>query len=176
MKVAGIAVVLLMLAAAPQAPAHLVSGGAGHRGASQVPQAICKHGIFGPRGVLQVIVLPPTVGGADVRARTRNERTYVRYRVWLTDPWRDFSTIQTSGWSGYVRVRQSGRATWNGPTVFDMDWRGNYGADVRIEWWTSKRRIGWRSYRLTEFGYVNQYGVGPAGPIGSCYKPNEPGL
>ncbi len=178
MKLAGIAVVLVLLAAAGAQPAfaHLVSGGAGYRGASQIGQATCKHGIFGPRGVLQVIVPPPVVTGANTRARTRSERTWVRYRVWLTDAWANFATLGTSSWSSYVRVRQSGTATWTGPTVFDMDWRGNYGADVRIEWWNAKRRIGWRSYRLTEFGYINQYNVGPTGPIGTCYKPNEPGL
>lgn len=38
--------------------------------------------------------------------------------------------------------------SWPGTTVFDMDWRGNYGA----------------------FGFFDQYDAGPFGPISSCYK------
>jgi hypothetical protein len=51
-----------------------------------------------------------------------------------------------------------------------MDWRGNYGVDIRVEWWNSKRMVGWRTYRLSAFQYFDQYNVGPFGPLSSCYK------
>ena len=86
--------------------------------------------------------------------------------------WRAFSfaTLATSSWSDYIRVRQSQMRSWPGTTVFDMDWRGNYGADIRIEWSNSKRVVGWRAYRTKAFGFFDQYNAGPFGPISSCYK------
>jgi hypothetical protein len=161
--------VLLVLAVAPAAWAQEVIGAGGKQGAATTSQGTCKYRVFGPRGVLQVGVPAPAVSGANTRRGTRRERTYVRYRVDVTDAW-NFSALATSSWSDYIRVRQSQTSSWSGPTSFDMEWRGNYGADIRIEWWNSKRRIGWRAYRTGAFGFYDQYNVGPFGPISSCYK------
>jgi hypothetical protein len=162
--------VLLALAAAPPALAQDVIGAVGKPGAATTWQGTCKYGVFGPRGVLQVGVPAPDVSGANTRRGTRRERTYVRYRVDATDALSDFATLAASAWSGYIRVRQSETRSWSGLTIFDMDWQGNYGADISIEWWNSKRRIGWRVYRTRAFGFYDQYNVGPYGPISSCYK------
>ena len=173
-RAGAIAAVLLALVITAEAPAQgaegVVIGEAGKRGTSTVAQGTCKYGVFGPRGVLQVGAFAPVVGGANTRRRTRRERTYVRYRVHVTDAFRDFATLAVSDWSGWIRVRQSATGSWSGPTIFDMDWRGNYGADVRIEWWSATRMLGWRAHRLTAFGFFDQYDVGPFGPISSCYK------
>ena len=163
-------VVVLAVVAVPPAAHAGVIGGAGQRGASIVGQGTCKYGVFGPRGVLQVGVAQPAVSGANTRRGTRRERTWIRYRVFVTDAFRDFATVATSSWSDFIRLRQSDGGTWSSPTILDMDWRGNYGADVRIEWWNSKRMIGWRAHRVTEFLFYDQYDVGPFGPISSCYK------
>jgi hypothetical protein len=172
----GAVVLTIALAAAAPASAHVVLGGSGLRGASIVGQGTCKYGVFGPRGVLQVGIPSPAVSGANTRRGTRRERSYVRYRVFLTDASNNFATLQTSGWSGWLRLRQSTASGWSTPTFFDMDWRGNYGADVRIEWWSSRRMIGWRAHRLTSFGFYNQYDVGPMGPLASCFKYTDTGL
>ena len=162
--------VLLALAAAPPASADHVIGTGGKRGVATTWQGTCKYRMFPSRGVLQVGVPAPDVSGANTRRGTRSERTYVRYRVYLTDAF-SFATLATSSWSGYIRVRQSQMRSWSGPpTVFDMEWRGNYGADIRIEWSNSKRTVGWRAYRTQAFAFYDQYNAGPFGPISSCYK------
>jgi hypothetical protein len=166
-------VALVVLAAPPSASAEQVTiiGGAGKRGTATLWQGTCKYRIFVRTGLLVVGVPTPTVTGANTRRRTRRERTFVRYRVDATDAFNDFSRLVTSSWSDYIQVRQSETGTWTGePTTFDMDWRGNYGADIRVEWWNSKRMIGWRVYRLSAFQFFDQYNVGPFGPISSCYK------
>jgi len=155
--------------AAPAAPVDVL-GASGKRGAAIVHQARCKYGVFGPRGVLQVGARPPVVRGANTRRRTRRERTSVRYRVYITNVFAGNTTLVASEWSGFIRVRQSQRRTWPGFTSFDMEWRGNYGVDIRIEWWNSKRMIGWRAYRINSFQFYDQYNAGPFGPISSCYK------
>ncbi len=167
----GAVIVVLVLAAL--APAAYAQGGPApknKRGKATVYQARCKYGVFGPRGVLQVGTRPPLVSGANTKRRTRRERTRVRYRVSVTDAFQGFGTLVTSGWSDFIRVRQSQRRTWTGFTSWDMEWRGNYGLDVRIEWWNSRRRVGWRDYRINAFQFFNQYNAGPFGPISSCYK------
>lgn len=167
-------VALLALAAAPVALAQQVTfiGGAGKRGTASLWQGSCKYRIFVRTGLLTVGVPAPTVSGANTRRRTRRERTLVRYRVDVTDAFNNFSPLSSS-WSGFIRVRQAEKLTWTGaPTTFEMDWRGNYGADIRIEWWNPNRLIGWRTYRLSAFQYFDQYNVGPFGPISSCYKYN----
>jgi hypothetical protein len=118
----------------------------------------------------------PAVSGANTRRRTRSELTWVRFRVSVTDTFQGYATLQTSGWSAWRRVRQSGSAGWPAPTFFNMQWRGNDGADVEVEWWNARRMVGWSTHRLTAFGFYNQYNVGPVGPIGSCYKPTDIGL
>ena len=172
--------VLLALAIAPAGAAAQgappesadVLGGAGKRGKATIWRGTCKYGFFSPQGVLQVGVLAPSVSGANTRRGTRRERTYVRFRVWVTNAFNG-ATVTTSGWSDFVRVRQSGRRSWPAPTVFTMRWEGNYGTDIRVEWWNSKRRIGWRAYRTRTFGYWDQYSRGPFGPLSSCYKPTQ---
>jgi hypothetical protein len=168
--------VLLALAAAPPALAQDVIGAAGKNGAATTWQGTCNYRIFGPRGVLQVGVPAPDVSGANTRRGTRRERTFVRYRVFATDAFSNFATLVASSWSGYIRVRQSETRSWSSPTSFDMEWRGNYGADIRIEWWNSRRMIGWRAYRTTAFAFYDQYNVGPYGPLSSCYKYTDTGL
>lgn len=162
------------LAAAPGAHAQggqlEVLGAKGKRGSATVYQGRCKYGVFGPRGVLQVGEYPPLVSGANTRRRTRRERTRVRYRVKITNALNGYTPIATSSWSSFIRVRQNQRKTWNGFTGWDMDWQGGYGLDVRIEWWNSRRRIGWRTYRLNAFQFYDQYNRGPYGPITYCYK------
>ncbi len=177
MKLTGTIVALLTLAvAAPAARASSVIGSGGKLGASLVGQGTCKYGVFGPNGVLTVGVPSPAVSGADTRRRTRRERTWVRFRVSVTDAFQGSAPIQTSGWSAWRHVRQSGSAGWPAPTFFDLDWRGNYGADLEVEWWSSKRMVGWRTHRLTTFGFYDQYDAGPFGPIASCYKPTDIGV
>ena len=167
-------VALVALALAPQAWAQgapgSTLGGSGKRGRSAIGQGSCKYGVSGPVGFLRVAVAPPSVSGANTKRGTRRERTYVRYRVYVTDANRDNATLQVSGWSSSIAVRQSGWRSWAGITTFDMDWRGNYGADIRIEWWNSRRMIGWRAHRLSAFAFYDQYNVGPFGPLSSCYK------
>ena len=165
--------VVLALALATQASAYTLNAD-GKRGSSAVPTGSCTYGVFGPRGILTVGVAPPTVTGANTNRRTRRERTYVRYRVEVTDAARDYATITSSGWSSKIFVRQNQSRTWSGATYLEMDWRGSYGADVLVEWWNSKRRIGWRWHRVTAFDYYDQYGRGPYGPFSYCFRNNSP--
>jgi len=163
---------LVAIAAAPPAPAladHVI-GTAGKTGVATTRQGTCHYLMFPSRGVLRVGIPAPRVSGANTRRRTRRELTYVRYRVYVTSAFTG-DTLAASNWSGYIRVRQWQMRTWSGlPTTFDMGWSGNYGADIRIEWWNSTRRVGWRAYRTKAFTFYDQYNVGPLGPISSCYK------
>lgn len=160
---------VLALAAAPAASADHVIGTAGKTGVASTGQGTCNYLMFPSRGVLRVGTPAPQVSGANTRRRTRRERTYVRYRVHFTDAF-SYSTLSVSTWSPFILVRQSQMRTWSGTTLFDGDWRGNYGADIRIEWWNARRMVGWRAYRTKAFGFYDQYRVGPFGPISSCYK------
>lgn len=165
--------VMFALAAPPQASAYQLSAG-GKTGSSAVLRGSCKYGVFGPRGILTVGVAPPTVRGANTKRRTRREGTYVRYRVEVTDATRDYATLTSSGWSSRILVRQNQSRTWSGTTFLEMDWRGSYGADILIEWWNSKRRVGWRWHRLPAFYYYDHYNRGPYGPFAYCYRNNSP--
>lgn len=169
---AAIFATLLALAVAPQAPAFELNRG-GKTGRSAAEKATCKYGVFGPRGILNVGIVAPAVTGANTRARTRRERTYVRYRVDVTNAASNHETILSSRWSGWRFLRESQSASLP-PMFFDMDWQGYYGADVLIEWWTSKRRIGFRWHRLEEFLYVDHYNRGPWGPFPNCNRYNFP--
>jgi hypothetical protein len=163
---------LLVLAVAPQASAFELND-RGKTGGSAAEKGSCKYGVFGPRGILTVGITPPAVRGANTRRGTRREKTYVRYRVDITNAAGNYETIYSSGWSGFSGVRQS-QAISLGGSSFNMDWQGNYGADVLIEWWNSRRRIGWRWHRLEEFLYVDHYNRGPWGPFSSCSRWNFP--
>ena len=162
---------VLALAAAPQASAYVLTS-VGKTGRSSATSGTCKYGVFGPRGVLTVGVDQPTVTGANTRRRTRSERTWVRYRVDVTNAY-SFDTIMPSGWSGWFSVRQNRWAYLPG-SAFDMDWQGYYGADVLIEWWNSTRRLGYRWHRLETFGYDDHYNRGPWGPFSNCNRWNFP--
>jgi hypothetical protein len=165
--------VLFALAAAPQASASELDA-RGKTGSSIVGKGTCVYRVFGPNGTLTVGVASPAVSGANTTRRTRRERTYVRHRVEVTDASRNYATLTSSSWSSKILVRQNGARTWSDPTFLRMDWRGSYGADVLIEWWTSKRRVGWRWHRLTAFDYFDHYDRGPYGPFGYCHRYNSP--
>jgi hypothetical protein len=172
MKLTGGVAALLALAVAPQASAYQLNAG-GKTGRSVAEKGTCKYGVFGPRGVLTVGVTSPAVTGANTRRRTRRERTYVRYRVDVTNASANYETLFSSGWSKWLRLRQSDAASMP-PAFFDMQWQGHYGADVLIEWWNSRRRIGFRWHRLEEFLYVDHYNRGPWGPFTYCSRYNFP--
>jgi hypothetical protein len=171
-KLTGIVAALLALAVAPQASAYTLTA-AGKTGRSRANSATCKYGVYGTRGILTVGVYSPRVTGANTRRRTRRERTWVHYLVDVTDASRNHETVWRSGWSRWFRVRQSRRASL-GSSSFDMDWRGYYGADVLIEWWNSRRRVGYRWHRLQRFFYTDHYNRGPWGPFPNCNRYNFP--
>ena len=161
------------LVAASQASAYQLSA-RGKTGSSATLRGSCTYGVFGPRGILTVGVAAPIVTGANTKRRTRRERTYVRYRVEVTDASRDYATITSSGWSSKILVRQNQSRTWSGTTFLEMDWRGSYGADVLVEWWSSRRRLGWRWHRVAAFDYYDHYNRGPYGPFSYCFRNNSP--
>jgi hypothetical protein len=166
------AAVLLVLAAAPPASADHVVGTSGKTGVATTYQGSCRYLMFPSRGILRVGVPAPSVSGANTRRRTRRESTYVRYRVHLTEAY-SRGLLATSSWSDFTRIRQSQMRSWSGPeTILDGEWSSIYGADVHIEWWNSKRRVGWRTYRTQAFQFFDQYNTGPFGPITHCYKIN----
>jgi hypothetical protein len=142
---------------------------AGARGYSSLLQGACKYGNTGLRGILTTSTSPPVVSGANLRRRRTRERTWVRYRVELVDVNAGHSTLARSNWSSAIRVSERATRTWTGSTPFTTDWRGHYRLDVLIEWWTSKRRVGWRWHRLMSYGWFDQSGTGPWGPISSCH-------
>lgn len=161
--------ILLALAAVPQASADELTA-RGNTGSSTVYRGSCKYGVFGPRGILTVGAESPTVSGANTKKGTRRERTYVRHRVEVVDVARDYATLQSSGWSSYIPVRQNQSRTWPGKTYFNMDWTGAYDTDILIEWHTRTRRVGWRWERVSAFNYFDQYNTGPYGPLSYCYR------
>jgi hypothetical protein len=167
-----VAVLFALVAAAPASAYQL--NAKGKTGTSTVVRGTCKYGVFGPRGVLTVGVAPPIVSGANTKRRTRRERTYVRYFVEVTDASRGYTTLTRSGWSSKILVRQNRTRTWSGATLLPMDWQGSYGADVFIEWRTSRRRVGWRWERVAAFDYYDQYNRGPHGPFSYCFRNNSP--
>jgi hypothetical protein len=146
-----------------------VTGGEGWRGASYVPQGSCKYSNNTLRGWLTTSVPPPSVTGANTRRRKRNERTRVRYAVWLVDAYTG-ATYAVSNWSASLLVRERSWRGWSSGTSFDADWRNNYRLELRIEWWRSGRRIGWRSHRVTAYKFYDHYNTGPYGPIAWCTR------
>lgn len=55
--------------------------------------------------------------------------------------------------------------------MFSAAWDGApYWIDVRVEWWTSKRQIGWEAHRIYRYLYTDEYNAGPYGPFSSCYR------
>jgi hypothetical protein len=171
-KLIGIVAALLALAVASQASAYTLNA-AGKTGRSAAKNGTCKYGVYGTQGILTVGISSPTLTGANTRRRTRRERTRVRYRVDVTNASANYETVLSSGWSGWFYVRQSRWASLP-PSFFDMDWRGYYGADVLIEWWNSRRRVGFRWHRLEKFLYVDHYNRGPWGPFPNCNRYNFP--
>jgi hypothetical protein len=161
------AVAALSLAVAGQASAYELIA-RGKTGRSVAKKGTCKYGVFGPRGVLMVGISAPVVTGANTRRRVRGERTFVRYLVDVTNAAGSNETVLRSGWSPWFSVRQGQWASLP-PSSFDMDWRAYYGADVLIQWWTSRRKLGFRWHRLEEFLYTDNYNRGPYGPFSSCY-------
>ncbi len=147
-----------------------ILGQGGKRGASAIPRGACKYGNNGLNGFLRTSAVPPAVSGANVRRRA-GDVTRARYRAYLVDASQGHATLEVSGWSGWLRVREGRGSTWQGETAFSGGWRGNYRMDVRIEWWRSGRLVGWRAYRITTYNYFDQYNRGPNGPLSSCYKP-----
>lgn len=167
---AGVAAAALWLGGGVPGTAHgqsVVIGEAGSRGYSAVSTNTCAYRVVVARGILRIGVRGPTVSGANPRPRRRNERTYVRFKIYVTDRAAGDATLIESGWSDWLTLREWETAAW-GPTYYDMDWRGNYGVDVRIEWWNARRLLGWRAQRVTAFHYFDQYGVGPIGPLAWC--------
>ena len=166
-----VAAILLALAVASQADASVLAS-VGKMGRSWSASGTCKYGVFGPRAVLTVGVDQPAVTGANTRRRTRRETTWVRYLVDVTDA-SNYATVLRSGWSGWFAVRQT-QVRYLPPSAFEMDWRGYYGADVLIEWWTRYRRVGYRWHRLESFGYIDNYNRGRWGPFPNCNRWNFP--
>ncbi|HZG49493.1 MAG TPA: hypothetical protein VEY90_08235 [Thermoleophilaceae bacterium] len=166
-----VAAILLVLAVAPQADAYVLVS-AGKTGRSSSASGTCKYGVFGPSGVLTVGVNQPWVTGANTRRWTSSEMTWVRYRVDVTAA-SNYATVLESGWSGWFAVRQR-QSRYLPPSAFQMDWRGYYGADVLIEWWTRYRRVGYRWHRLESFRYIDNYNRGQWGPFPNCNRWNFP--
>jgi hypothetical protein len=162
-------VLVALLCSVPAAAQADVLAAKGKRGRSAVPTGHCKYGNTGLRGFLTTSVRPPVVTGANLRRRRRNDRTSVRYAVYLVDATNGHRTLEVSNWSGWLRVREATRATWSGTTSFTYDWSGNYRVDLRVEWWKAGRRVGWRAHRVTSYQFFDQYNAGPYGPISSCH-------
>jgi hypothetical protein len=128
----------------------------------------CKYNRTTLRGWLGIETIGPVVTGSNLR-RGRIDRTWARYAVYLTDANNGYRTLATSGWSGWLRTKQGQARYWNlSGHAFTGDWRGNYGLDVRVEWYKGGRRVGVKAIRTTNFHYFSQYNTGPYGPLSSC--------
>ena len=157
------ALLALALVVAPAASADLVIGKGGKRGGSFLPDyGICKSRILGK---VEIGTHPPTVKGVNLR-RGRRDITKVRFKTWFMS---GEAVVAVSNWSNWLRVSDRGWFTWTGYTYFNQGWwQYNYYLDIRVEWWKNGRRRGWRDHRQDNYRYWDQYGVGPAGPFGSC--------
>lgn len=151
----------------PHADASVLGAG-GKRGKAAFYQGSCKYSNTGLRGFLTTTVRAPRVRGANIR-RGR-DRTSVRHRVYWVNVSSGHQTLAVSGWSSWLRATDSQAVTWNGVSAWDADWRGNYRADIRIEWWKNGRLIGWRADRTDSYRFYNEYNRGPIGPISSCAR------
>jgi hypothetical protein len=167
-----IAALLALLAATPQTSAYPLGAG-GKTGKSGAELGTCKYGVFGTRGILTVGIGSPLVTGANTRRGTSREQTWVRYRVDVTNAGGSYETLLASTYSSFFPVRQN-QQTSLPVSSFNMDWQAYYGADVLIEWWNSRRRIGYRWHRLEQFFYVDHYNRGPWGPFPNCNRWNFP--
>ena len=144
-------------------------------GSSRVRMGTCKYDVRGPVGSLRTVVYPPSVKAPNLRAGVV-DNGWARYYAVLVNA-NTGAAIQTTGWSDWLRTSDARYRTWSGVTTFGrFDWRGNYRVMVKIEWWSQTRRLGqrWRTY--TQWGYIDQFNVGPYGPFSSCYKPTNPGF
>jgi len=164
--VLGLSVLLLAGSAGP-VDALVALGSAGRLGGTSYYWGGCKYGSAPFPGYLRISTPPPLVTGIA----SRRGREMIRYGAWLVDAGTG-STIQFSGWSGLLSVRGSRWKTWSGETAFTADWRGNYRIDIRVEWWNRRltRRIGWRADRITDYGYIDEWGTNWGGPFTSCMR------
>jgi hypothetical protein len=168
-RLLAVTAVVLVASLAPASAHGGIVGQGGKRGKSTIYRGDCKYGNNGLRGFLTTSAPSPSVTGANLRRR-RKDYTYVRFAVWLRDA-SGGGVLQASSWSSWIRVSdRSGLRTWRGGTEFPPhDWRGNYRLEIGIEWWTSRRRVGWRNAVLTSYNFYDQYNVGPFGPLASCH-------
>lgn len=164
----GAATCALALFVAAPAQAE-VTGGAGFRGSSSVPQGTCHYRNSGLRGWLAVGVPSPAATGVNTTSSNHDEQSYVRYAVWLVNYYSG-TTQQASSWSSWLSVRERSWRSWTSGTSFNADWRGDYRLVLRFEWWRGTRRLGWRSHRITAYKWFNQYNVGPFGPMLWCKR------
>src|SRR3954463_6790204 len=89
--------VLAVLVAADAANASVLNAG-GKVGNSAAEYGSCKYGGYGPSGILTVGVEGPGGTGANTRRGPRRERTWVRYRVEITDATNGYATVYSSPW------------------------------------------------------------------------------
>ena len=155
----------LLLAGSVSAADAVVIGGNGKRGPSVTYAADCKYGSRPYPGYLKVTTWPPKVAGAP----SRPGREWVRFRAWLVNP-SGYGVGVWTDWSAWLRVRDDTWATWSGTTSLTADWRGNYRMDVAIEWWNNTRRIGWRTHRITDYYYIDEWNTSWGGPFPSCMR------
>lgn len=163
-----LSLVLTVSFLAPAPAEAAVYAGGGKRGRVSLPTARCDYRVFVRSGVLQVTSAAPTVKGPNIRAG-RIDRRWARYRLFLMN--NAGRVIQTSTYSAWLRVRDDRWKTWSGSTMFSAAWDGApYWIDVRVEWWNSKRQIGWEAHRIYRYLYTDEYNAGPYGPFSSCYR------
>jgi hypothetical protein len=169
-------------ASPPPAPAAMTAVGSegtpaaavNRRGRVRLRIGTCKYGVQGPVGFLQTVIWPPKVASPNLRPGVV-DGTWARYRAVLVDA-NTGARLARSGWSGWLWTVDNRLRTWTGTTVFPKwDWKGNYVVKVKVEWWNSQRKLGqaWRTLR--RYGYLNEYNVGPFGPMSSCFKANTAG-
>lgn len=155
-------------------PAHAYpyadSGSGTFIGRASTTTGSCKYMRTNVNGWMRTATSPPVVTGANPTYGAGNDWSWVRYRAFLVRL-DTGATVTSTGWSGWLSVRDDQSATWSGTTLLDgTDWRGNYVVDYRIEWWNSTRILGWQAHRLTPYVYYDGISSGSYGPISSCYK------
>ncbi len=139
-----------------------------------VRMGTCKYGVQGPVGFLQAVIWPPNVAAPNLR-RGVVDATWARYRAVLVDA-NSGTPLWRTRWSGWLRAVDNEFRTWTGKTVLaKWDWRGNYVVRVKVEWWNSTRKLGQKWWALHRYGYLNEYNVGPFGPMTTCFKANTAG-
>jgi hypothetical protein len=169
-RYAALAVVVVgwLLSGAVPAQAETVLASGGEPGRSAWGAAVnCRYNRTNVNAWLSITALPPAVTGANLR-RGRRDVTSVRYRMYLVDAQHGYTTAARSGWSAWLRARDTKAATWSGVTSFTAPWNGVYALDVRVEWWKGARLRGVRALRSHRFNFFTQYNVGPTGPYSFC--------